>query len=486
MTTASLTAGPLAPTATEERIQAIDAVRGFALLGILCVNIQSFAEPFGAFMLPEPPAGSSWADVASFYFVKVFCESKFYPLFAMLFGFGLMMQADRARRRGVSYWGAGLRRYVFLTFLGLLHALLLWFGDILFLYGIGGLFLLLMHRANTKALAITGGVFLFIAVALMTVFSYFSTPGKAGVTGAGEATPTPVATAPASAAPKEEAGDGGVSPSSDGAEKPEPGEPAAMPPSEAEGRVIGDGRFGEFETPVMRLFKAMEQGAGDGGPSNPTWMEFERQAYTSGRAVDRLLFNAFNWVMFLMICLVGFGWDVLAMLLLGAVLYRVGLFDPARSGRLWKLLWAGVLLGMPMCVVGAVAAKFMAPNVAAAVFSGCSMLFGPLVSLAYLSGIALLVNSGTARVATGALANVGRLALTNYLMQTVVCSFLFYEWGLHLYEQTTRGQRMGIVAAVFAAQLVFSAAYFKVFKMGPMEWLWRSVTYLRRPGVGAS
>ncbi|MFM9959112.1 MAG: DUF418 domain-containing protein [Phycisphaerales bacterium] len=474
-----------APTVGTERITAIDAVRGFALLGILCVNIQSFAEPFGMFVLPELPAGATAADLVSFYFVKIFCESKFYPLFAMLFGFGLMMQADRARGRGTSYWGPGIRRYVFLGFLGLLHGLLLWYGDILFLYGIGGMFVLLMHRVSTKAMAITGSVFLFIALVLMTLFAYISTPGQADAVTANES--TVVVTAPA--APTDAAPTPDAVELTDAAPIPEGGAPKEMPPaappSTEDNRAIRDGKIEGIDTPLFHLFEAMGEGKGQEGPSDPVWMQYERQAYTNGNPLDRLLFNAFNWSMFLIVCLVGFGWHVIAMLLFGAVLYRVGLFDPARDGRLKKMLLLGALVGLPMCLLGALASKFMAPNAAAALLSANAILFGPLLSLGYLAAIALAVNARVAAPLTGALANVGRLALTNYLTQTVVCSFLFYEWGLHLYDQTTRGQRLGIVAAIFVAQVIFSTLYLKVFRMGPMEWLWRCVTYLRLPGKAA-
>src|SRR5687767_11441729 len=93
-TPAPLTTARLAPVAASHRIHALDTVRGFALLGILLVNIQIFSDAFGTYIRTRPEGGP--LDAAAFYFVKIFCEGKFYPLFSMLFGIGLTLQSQRA------------------------------------------------------------------------------------------------------------------------------------------------------------------------------------------------------------------------------------------------------------------------------------------------------------------------------------------------------------------------------------------------------
>jgi uncharacterized protein len=103
------------------------------------------------------------------------------------------------------------------------------------------------------------------------------------------------------------------------------------------------------------------------------------------------------------------------------------------------------------------------------------------MSLGYLVGWTLAVEDGRCRFMTRALANAGRMALTNYLMQTVIATTIFYFYGLALFARTTRVERLGIVLAVFAGQLLFSALWLRYFQFGPMEWLWRSLTYRRRP-----
>jgi uncharacterized protein len=74
--------------------------------------------------------------------------------------------------------------------------------------------------------------------------------------------------------------------------------------------------------------------------------------------------------------------------------------------------------------------------------------------------------------------NLGRLGLTNYLLQSVVCTFVFYYWGLGWFNELTRVQSMGVVAFVYLGQMALSTVYLRFFRIGPMEWLWRSATYL--------
>lgn len=435
----------LNPVPGSQRNTAIDAARGFALLGILLVNIQSFGEPFGEFIKHRPDDASPWSEVAAFYFVKVFCESKFYPLFAMLFGYGLMTQAARAAARGRAYWAPGIRRYLFLGLLGLAHALLLWYGDILFVYAGCGLILLVLHRVATRALAVTGAVILGVSVLLMTVFSLVSAPPETSVT------TEPAAEVTVSAP--------------DGTDQPPPEDKHQPAP----------------ETPVIRLLKAMETGEPIAGPADPRWMALEREAYTSGGAADRLAFNAFTWCVFLVVCLVGFGWHVLAMMLFGAVLARLGVFEESRS--LWhsRVLKLALFVALPVCILGATAGQFLPTGPAGAVFSATSMIFGPVLSLGYVAAIVIAVRRGIHARLIGALANVGRMALSNYLFQTLVATTVFYQWGLGLFDQTTRVQRLGMVVAIFAVQLVISSLWLRVFRHGPMEWVWRTVTYLRFP-----
>src|SRR5690606_13725835 len=107
------------------------------------------------------------------------------------------------------------------------------------------------------------------------------------------------------------------------------------------------------------------------------------------------------------------------------------------------------------------------------------MLGGPVVSLAYLSAITLLVRSGTARPLTAAVASVGRMALTCYLGTTLIATFVMYHWGLGLFGRMSPVQQVGIVVGIYLLLLGVANAWLRFFQFGPLEWLWRLVTYLK-------
>lgn len=426
------------------RIDSIDAVRGLALLGIFLVNIQSFGEPFGAFIQSKPSEGMPLGEQAAFYFVKTFCESKFYPLFSLLFGAGLIMQRGRAEARGAAFGWIGFRRLLALLVVGFLHATLFWYGDVLFVYAIAGVIVLAMSMLPARPLAITAGVLIAVATVLQTGFGAF-----AGYT---EQRAAAAAGAPVPAAdPVVEA--------------------AATPDS------------GTGEGPFRRLLDEFQSENPPDSPSHPVWMNAEREAYQNGPMEEVFAFRILTWAMFLVITLLGFGWHVLGMMLLGAALMREGLFTPARSG--WNRLFAklGLFVGFPLCAAAAALPSFASGAVVGGLTTMVMVLVGPLLSLGYLGGVALLADSGRARALVGALSAVGRMAFTNYLMQTLIATWIFYPWGLGYFAETTRVQRVGIVLGVFACQIVFSWVWLKVFRFGPAEWLWRSFTYLRLPPV---
>ena len=120
-----------------------------------------------------PPAGSAWSEIGAFYFVKIFCESKSYPLFAMLFGAGLVLQASRADEAGRRFRGPGLRRMLVLLLMGVAHALFLWYGDILFMYAVIGFVLLFFARSRARTLAIVGFICLVVAITATSILTVF-------------------------------------------------------------------------------------------------------------------------------------------------------------------------------------------------------------------------------------------------------------------------------------------------------------------------
>jgi uncharacterized protein len=208
-------------------------------------------------------------------------------------------------------------------------------------------------------------------------------------------------------------------------------------------------------------------------------LQTETQAYREGPYDQLFKFRALSWAIILFVCLIGFGWEIGAMMFFGAALFKAGLFTPERSHWFRRFCLVGLILGLPMCVAGAFAQRYVPGTPGALLAAILQMIGGPLLSLGYLGAIALAVDRGWAPGLTGALANTGRMALTNYLTQTVVATTIFYYYGLGLFAQTTRVERVGIVLTVYCIQLVVSSIWLRYFQFGPMEWLWRSLTYMR-------
>tara|TARA_B100001245_G_scaffold73170_1_gene51859 strand:- start:649 stop:1023 length:375 start_codon:yes stop_codon:yes gene_type:complete len=114
-------------------------------------------------------------------------------------------------------------------------------------------------------------------------------------------------------------------------------------------------------------------------------------------------------------------------------------------------------------------------------FSGVYNYFASLlISLGYASGIMLICKHGLLTKVTSGLANVGRMALTNYLLHTIIATTIFYGHGLGYFGQVSRVGQILIVSGIWAFQIPFSAWWLKRFQFGPFEWLWRSLSYMKQ------
>ena len=428
---------PAAPVAPTQRIQAIDVCRGFALLGILTVNMQFFGEPFGSWMMfgrEGEPAIDQWAHK----FVSVFAEGKFYPLFSMLFGMGLALQFMRGRREGAQFTRRYLRRIGFLFFLGLAHALLLWYGDILFIYSFCATALLLCIRFKARTL-------LTIALAIVCI----SAPLTGGFSALNAFKP-----------PVEAAAE---SPADESAPEPAKTEPAPA------------------RTPLQELFAGFEEFGSASSPDQAWWLESETRAYRDGPWLQAFGFRAISWASILVFGLFGFAWHALAMFFLGAALLKMGLFEERRRAWAVRFVLLGFGVGLPIVVGGLLARDHLPPIAGLFLWGFTGQIGGPLMSLGYIGAIIVIVRNarGLVAAAAGLVANAGRMALTNYLMQTIVSTAIFYHWGLAMFGQTGDAQRLGLAALIWTCQLGLSTVWLRMFRFGPMEWLWRSVTYLK-------
>ena len=388
--------GPVVPAS---RIVEIDMVRGFALFGVLLVNMYNF----GA----ESIAWNSMGDQLAFAFMRVFLQSKSWILFAMLFGFGFALQLQRGDARNVRILFVYLRRLAVLFAFGTAHALL-FDGDILMLYAELGLGLLLVHRLPTHVL-------LVLAVGLMLIF-----------------------------------------PATRLALDPEPEEVESVAEARAE---LERAR----QTDVYATGSLAEVVA-DNASAIPADPLEDIDSPESGLAV-------------------------FAMFLLGFSVGRSGVLRdiPVHVIRIARVRNWGLGLGLAAMA----AERVLAATAGYAVFRpqqagpGAQLAgdlvfaFGtPALALGYAATLVLAAQTPRGRAMLAPLAAVGRLALTVYLTQTLIFSTLFYGYG---FGQVFRLGPVAVTAwavVIFSAQVVACQWWSRRFRFGPVEWMWRSLTYL--------
>jgi uncharacterized protein len=398
-------AEPLAPVAANERVETIDILRGLALFGILAANIRGFAGPALVYF-DASRYWTSFHDRLGQAFVDTFIQGKFITLFAFLFGVGFAIQLERSRtREGKFGWTYARRLFILLGF-GLIHGLLIWWGDILLVYALTGFLLLLFRKRRDKTLMAWGiASFMFMLVLMAAVF----TAAQFGH------------------APK----------------------PPKPPDAQA-------------------LQKSTETFA------HGTWTQIEAE-----RASDAVKHNwAFTPIFFT---------HVLALFLAGTLAWRRGLFFPSPEslGKYRRAMWIGFAIGIPgNLAITVLRWKYTIPQmpvsplpIAVALLSAFCV---PALSIGYLCLVILLCQSEAWRARLRRFGAVGRTALTNYLLQSIVGTLLFYSYGLGLFGRFGPAILLVFTVVIYAIQVVISQWWLARYRYGPAEWLWRSATYGRR------
>lgn len=461
------------PVRESDRILALDATRGFALLGILLVNIGTFGEAFGYFTWPSPRDDRGAFEWITWVLGKTFWEGRFYPLFSMLFGMGLVIQHARAHAEGRRFAPPMIRRLLVLAVIGALHALLIWYGDILFIYGIAGLLMLAFLRFSARVLFILAGSVAAFSIVLMAGLGMIQVAFERAGTKAATETIEARADAPIDTAV------GSVASAVDAPITDE----ALAAPSSTDALVASEGPSGRANdakaSPFSEFLNELSNGRISNGPVDQRWIELETRAYRDGTWLDQFGFRAISWAAILVISLLSFGWTVLAFFLLGAAWMKCNIFD--RSRRRWHVAFVvlAVVVATPVALAAAIATPTMGTLFHAVIIPPLHLITGAMIALGYLGAITLLVHAGAARGVTYVLSCAGRMAFTNYLMQSVIATAIFYSWGLGLFDSTTRLERIGIALAIYGYQLGFSVLWLRFFTMGPLEWFWRAATYLR-------
>lgn len=401
------------PVPLSKRIPSIDILRGFALFGILLVNMHLFGFPAQELLIGSEESGPLIDRIAA-WGIQVFAESKFYPIFSLLFGLGFALQIQRAEARGTRFVPFYLRRLFILLLIGAAHAVFIWVGDILVLYALlGAILLLFFRKCSPRTLLIWTGVFLAISVLLPV--------GLSGLALLAKLTPAGAAEVSASFAESE------VGLRADATQ-------AAL--------VYATGSFAEITLQRLSDLRLMYSVA---------------------------IFLAFN----------AFG-----MFLLGLYVGRRGMLQniSAHTPLLRKLFWWGLALGVSGNLAHAMVShgpELALPTWLDLIADTARTLGSPALALSYIAGLTLLLQHDAWRARLGPLAAVGRMALTNYLLQSLVATTIFYGYGFGLFGQVGPALGLLLTLVIFTAQIPLSMWWMGRFQFGPVEWLWRTLTYLR-------
>jgi uncharacterized protein len=385
------------------RIVALDALRGAGILGILAVHIQLFAMPLVARSNPTAYGSLRGVDGAVWLATYVLADGKFIAIFAMLFGAGIALLAARREAAGLPAAPAHYRRMLALLLVGLVHAYVAWYGDMLVTFALCGA-LVFVHRDLSPArLIVAGIVFLGVAPILNTLLAW--------------AAPAVIA--------------------------------QANPP------------WGSSPDAVARELAAYRGG----------WLLQQTHRGPTAWAFQTSYF-ALRGV-----------WQTSGLMLIGMGLFRIGVLTGERPSRWYATLAAGGFgLGIPLMLWSAHRGFAHGWDLRDQMLVGIHFTYwgNLLVGLGWVGVIVLLLGRGAV---PASVVDVGRTALSNYLLQTVLCTTVFYGHGLGLFGSLNRGGQVVLVALVWVLQLVVSRWWLRRFAMGPLEWALRWATFAERVSI---
>ena len=378
----------LEPVSLDERVESIDVMRGFALLGILLINMVAFHSPF-SYIDPY-----TWfdgpGDQATFSFLDIFIQASFYPLFAMLFGYGLGIQFLRAEARSKAFAPMAVKRLAVLLVFGILHAFLLWFGDILITYAIMGFLLIGMMRLQSKWL-LSLGLIIYAVPQFLLLMMLFAA--------------------------------------------------VAMDSS--------------FYTGIQEVQNSI---AAYGGG---TFAEIFRQRFDDWFYIN----NPLNYIVLTV--------TILPFTMIGAAAAKWRLIERANE---LKKLWVGLAVGgFTLGLLLKLVPYIFEPNIAMTFVQ--DIFGGPLLAVAYAATIALIAKNGAVPLFLRPLIKAGRMSLTIYLTQSLIATTIFYSYGLGLYGQINLLTGTLLALGIFAVQLIFAEIWLSKFSQGPLEMVWRKLTY---------
>jgi len=378
------------PIQKEKRISSLDVLRGISLLGIVIVNMISFNAPV---LYYNPYEWWKDSDAEVYQWVELIFQSSFYPIFAMMFGYGSVILRQRIKDRGLSFTHLYIKRLLFLLVIGLLHAFFIWSGDILANYAIYGMLLMVLLELSGEVLLISG-IMLFLIPNLLFILYILV-------------------------------------------------------------NAIIDPNTTLMYADIANVNKAFNTYSTEG------YLEITKQRITDWIAVNgssNLFFSVFS---------------ILPLMMIGAGASKMNWLQNAKiHKKKWLFLFIvtfviGIFLkSLPVLIDSNLAFKLIQQTIGGTIFS-----------IAIVSFIVFLMTNRICEKLLRPIATAGRMSLTIYLVQSIVGSLIFYHYGLGLYGGLTLLSCVLMGLFIYIIQIIIAEIWFMKFQYGPLEKIWRMVTY---------
>ena len=389
------------PIDLKNRIHSLDLLRGFAVLGILIMNITSFSQISMAYMNPTIGAGLEGYNQYFHGFNFIFADTRFMSIFSMLFGAGVVLFTQRIEAKGKRVAALHYKRMFWLLLFGFIHAYFIWVGDILVAYAICGSLVFFFRKKSIRTLFIMA-IILFLIPIIFNFMTYYGMP----------------------------------------ADKLE-------------------STFAFFHPSAEEIASQTQAMRGSYLKQMPLRMEEALGLQTV----------VFMLEMF---------WRASAMMLLGMILYRKGVLSAEKSTAYYKkMMWVGFVPGLILSGISLSQAYASEWNAAYVMNIGANYKFvsGLFMALGYIGLVIWCYKKGVFIKFQNRLRATGRMAFTNYIGMSVICTLIFNGHGLGLFGTLDRLEQFLIVISIWVLILIISPLVLKNYRFGPLEWLWRKLTY---------
>ncbi len=400
-----------------KRIVAIDNLRGFALLGILLMNIMSFSMPSAAYSNPTVYFGAGWYNQLTYAIVHIVADQKFMGLFSMLFGASVILFSNSQIAKGKkAIWRFYIRNIWLLVF-GVLHFVFLWYGDVLMIYAICSFALFFLRKLAPRWQFALGLLIFFVPTMVML----YAQSAALGLDSAEQATLA-----------------------------------AYWEPPRQEIDAEIDFYRGPYAEQVDYRFSDFDESDADSGNSADTLVELVWATDFFARAFGMMLIG-----------MALYSWGVLS--------------GKREAAYYQRMVGVGFAVGFPLAALGWLLNSYFGWDWSYSLFFGriFNNIATPFIDAGYIGLVMLWQKSARWPQLSARLAAIGRTALTCYIAHSVIATTLFYGFGFGLFGRVNRPMQLAVVLLIWSVQLMIAPWWLARFRFGPLEWAWRCLTYFK-------